>query len=153
MNLTPDDEREIRALVFRYAYAVSRSDPASLATAWSKNCRFELAGVSGQSLTLDGRERVVGYQSEHMGRYEALVQIVGEGIVWAGADGPEGRWLVWEVGRGGGAEHDRMGVVMYSDRYIKEGSRWSFAERKLKVHYNNTSVAPGMYAPLPPLPW
>jgi len=152
MQISPEDERSIRALVFRYAYAVSRADPESLAAAWSKDCRLELAGVTGDTAAFEGRETVVAYQAEHMGRYEALIQLVGEGLVWAGPDGPEGRWIVWEVGRWAGAANDRMGVVMYSDRYLKEDGRWVIGERHLKVHYNNPGLAVGTYAPLPSLP-
>ena len=151
-SFSMEDERAIKALVFRYAYAVSRADGDALETTWAKNCRFELAAVTGESKVIEGREAVVGYQREHMGWYESLVQLVGQGLVWAGLAGIEGQWLVWEVGRRSGADNDRMGIVAYNDRYLHEDGRWVIADRRLKVHYNVSGLPPGAYAPLPPLP-
>jgi hypothetical protein len=150
--LSFEDERAIRSLVFRYAYAVSRADADALESAWAKDCRFELAGVSGEARVLQGRDTVVSYQREHMGWYDSLVQLVGEGLVWAGPDGVEGRWIVWEVGHWSGRSTDRMGIVVYADRYVQENGRWVFGARRLNVHYNNTELPAGTYVPLPELP-
>jgi SnoaL-like domain len=151
-GVTADDEREIRALVYRNAYAVSRADADTLANVWAKDCHFELAGVTGDTMVFDGRDTVVDYQRSHMGRYESLIQHPGQGLVWLGPNGPEGHWIVFEVGRWSGATADRIGLVVYSDRYAHEDGQWKFAARQLKVHYNNPNVPAGTYAPLPPLP-
>jgi hypothetical protein len=151
-TFSADDQREIEQLVFRYAYAVSRSDPDGLSAAWSANCRLELAGVSGTVKTIEGRDTVVAYQREHMGWYESLIQVVGQGLVWAGPDHVEGRWLVWEVGRRSNASSDRMGVVAYADRYVHEEDRWTIASRRLTVHYETLDLPTGTYVPLPALP-
>jgi hypothetical protein len=146
------DEREIRAMVVRYADAISRSDAAALEDTWAEDCRFVLVGVNGLSRELNGRDTVVEYQRAHMGGYGWLLQVVGQGLIWPSGSGAEGRWMVWEIGRRDGAEKDRMGVVCYSDRYAREGGRWTFAERHLAVHYNAEEATSGEYAPLPPLP-
>lgn len=150
-DLGPGDELAIRALVVRYAYAISRADGDALETMWSEECRFHLAGVSGVGRDLEGRDEVVSYQREHMGGYSALVQLVGEGLVWTSQQGVEGHWIIWEVGQRSSSDTDRMGVVAYADRYIQEGGRWVFLERRLSVHYNNEALPSGKYFPLPPL--
>jgi hypothetical protein len=150
--LSLEDESAIKKLVFRYALAVSRADGDSLETIWAEGCSLELVAVTGQELRIEGRDAVVEYQREHMGWYEALVQLVGEGYLWSGPDGVEGRWIVWEVGRRSGSASDRMGVVHYADRYVCETGEWLFSTRRLSVHYDMTELPAGKYAPLPGLP-
>jgi hypothetical protein len=109
--------------------------------------------VAGPVKEIAGRDTVVAYQDEHMDRYSSLLQLVGQGLVRGGADGSaEGRWIVWEIGHTRGAEQDRMGVVCYLDRYVREGGRWLIAERRLSVHYHAEAVATGTFSPLPPPP-
>ena len=152
-EFSAEDEREIRDLVVRYADAISRAEAATLKGLWSEDCRLELVGVTGPVKEITGRDTVVDYQEEHMDRYSSLLQLVGQGLVRSGEDGgAEGQWIVWEIGRGRGAEQDRMGVVCYIDRYVREGDRWLIAERRLSVHYNAEAVASGTYAPLPSPP-
>jgi len=151
-GLSFEDDRAIRAMVFRYAYAVSRSDGDALDAIWAKDCRLELAGVTGVAKVVEGHDTVVAYQREHMGWYDSLVQIVGEGLVWATPDGGEGRWIVWEVGHRTGAANDRMGIVAYADQYVKEDGQWAIAARRLNVYYNTDDLPIGTYVPLPPLP-
>jgi hypothetical protein len=147
------DEREIRDLVVRYADAISRADAAALKGFWAEGCRLELVGVAGPVKEIAGRDTVVAYQDEHMDRYSSLLQLVGQGLVRGGADGSaEGRWIVWEIGHTRGAEQDRMGVVCYLDRYVREDGRWLIAERRLSVHYHAEAVATGTFSPLPPPP-
>ena len=151
--ISADDERAIRALVVRYAHAVSRADADALESTWAANCHFELAGTTGDGKVMEGRDVVVGYQREHMGWYESLVQMVGEGLIWSTSEGVEGRWTVWEVGRWAGSATDRMGVVAYADRYVHEDGRWVIASRRLTVHYDNRGLPTGTFVALQPLPF
>jgi SnoaL-like domain len=148
-----EDEREIHDLVVRYSDAVSRADAALLRNFWAEDCRLQLVGVNGFVKEISGRDTVVDYQEEHMDRYSSLLQLVGQGLVRARADGDaEGRWIVWEIGHTRGADHDRMGIVCYIDRYVRGGDRWLIAERRLSVHYHTEALASGAFAPLPALP-
>lgn len=146
-KLSCDDEREIRDLIVWYSDGLCRKDTSVLRASWSSDCRLRLP-----SLEISGREAVLEYQMKHMGWYESLLQVIGEGILWATESGAEGRWIVWEIGRRSGAEDDRVGVVSYSDKYTRENGRWAIAERFVPVHYNNEHIPAGTFNPLSALP-
>ena len=144
--VTADDEREIRELVVRYADAVSRADPVAWASTWASDAHWDVG-----SRTLHGRPAIVELWTSLLPNYESIVQLPSQGWVGIGPDGVSGRWLIMEILRKQGVEHDALQVACYLDRYVREDSRWVFAHRRLTVAYRG-ELTSGEFHPLPPLP-
>jgi uncharacterized protein (TIGR02246 family) len=141
MALTAGDQVEISKLVARYADAVSRADPSQWAATWAQDSTWHL-----RSSTVTGRDQIVETWKSLLPAYDSIVQIVSQG--WAEDDpaGARGRWLILEILRRPGADHDAMQVTCYTDRYVQEDGRWLFAERGLVVHYAR-QLSPGEFYP------
>jgi hypothetical protein len=143
--MTPEDERDIRELVVRYADAVSRLDPEAWRATWASDAQWDLG-----TRTVVGRDAIVELWTSLLPIYTSIIQLPTQGLVRDGDDGVTGRWLVLEILRKRAAETDAIQVACYVDRYVREDGRWVFAQRQLTPHYKGT-LATGTFVPLPPL--
>jgi hypothetical protein len=140
MALSPADELRISALVARYADAVNRADAARWTATWAAEARWHL-----RTSTVTGRDAIAARWLELLPRYESIVQLVTKGWAEEAPEGARGRWNVLEILRRAGAGRDCLQVTTYTDRYVREGDRWLFAQRRLTVHYS-TEIPAGQFA-------
>jgi hypothetical protein len=131
MALSPVDELRIGELVARYADAVNRADAVQWTATWAAESTWLL-----RTSAVTGRDAIVARWRELLPRYQSIVQLVTGGLVEEAADGARGRWNVLEILRRAGADHDCLQLTAYTDRYVREGGRWLFAQRRLTVHYS-----------------
>jgi hypothetical protein len=143
--MTPEDEREIRELVVRYADAVSRLDPVAWTSTWASDGQWDLG-----TRTVVGREAIVELWTSLLPIYTSIIQLPAQGVVRESADGVTGRWLVLEILRKRDVDTDALQVACYVDHYVREEGRWVFGRRQLSPHYKGT-LPPGAFVPLPPL--
>jgi len=122
---------QIRAIISRYAQAVTAKDEALWSSTWSKAGIWELMGQAPE-----GREAVVEYWKTMMSGIPFVYQLPGEGEIEVDADGQRGTGRVptVEFAKFG----DGPGMLMlgtYHDVYVLEDGAWCFAERRMKVQY------------------
>ncbi|MGH3248276.1 MAG: nuclear transport factor 2 family protein [Trebonia sp.] len=136
MALDPGDELRIGELVARYADAVNRGDAGQWRGTWAADAEWHL-----RTSAVTGRDAIVARWRELLPRYESIIQLVTRG--WAGeaAGGARGRWNVLEILRRAGADRDCLQVTSYTDRYVRAGDGWLFAQRRLVVHYSGEIAA------------
>ena len=145
--LTVADELEIRALVARYHDAVGRSDADAVAQTWASDAQWHLSHRSFR-----GRDAIVDFwKNTIMPPYDSKVfQVLGQGLVAAGPGGAVGRWTFLDIGQKTTDDQAHLEAGCYRDRYVREGGRWVFAERRYSLAYRNW-IAPGDFHGFPPL--
>lgn len=123
------DEREIRNLVARYAYAIESGDVEGWSRTWADEGEWDVLGVTNR-----GREAVVKHLEKLLGGLDFVVQIASGGVLEVGSDTATGRWAVTEHGRfAGGAPLFTLGV--YRDNYVRVEGEWRFARRAFHATY------------------
>lgn len=123
------DELEIRALVSRYADAVSRSDETAWRATWASDGVWELMGMK-----LEGAEGIVDFWRRAMGTFEFVCQLVQGGFVDLEGDEARGRFAMTELGKTKGGDGTLL-VALYEDRYRRTQDGWRFAHRQLHPLY------------------
>lgn len=124
-------EARIRAIISRYAQAVTTKDEALWSSTWSRSGIWELMGQAPE-----GREAVVAHWKGLMGGIPFVYQLAGEGAIEVDEGGRRGTGIVptMEFAKFG----DGPGMLMlgtYHDVYVLEDGAWCFAERRMKVKY------------------
>jgi hypothetical protein len=147
--LAPADELALRDLVARYHDAVCLSDPVAWAATWAPDAEWHLT-----QRTLTGRDAIVEFWTNRiLPPYEGrLFQLLGQGRVWATADGAAGRWTFLDIGRKVSDGHAHMEVCCYRDRYVRDATdaQWRFAERRFSLAYSSW-IDPGEFRGFPPV--
>ena len=134
MALSTADELRIGELVVRYADAVTRADAVQWAGTWAAESTWHL-----RTSTVTGRGAIVARWLELLP--SSIIQLVTKGWAEETADGARGSWNILEILRRPGADRDCLRVVNYTDRHVREGDRWLFAERRLALHYSQETPA------------
>lgn len=141
-TLDSADELTIRALVGRYADAVNLADADAWGATWADKAEWHILDRE-----VVGREKIVELWRSAMGTFEAVIQLVAQGQVWADdAGGAAGRWTIWEVGRKAGSGTFTVGC--YEDRYVREGGEWRFGARRFAATYRG-AIPAGEFFPFP----
>ena len=137
------DELAIRALVARYAEAVSSRNKEEWAATWTDDGAWNVMGMSSQ-----GREDTVALWEKLMGGLEFVVQLANSGTVTVDGDTATGRWQVSEHGKfHGGAAMFTLGF--YKDECVRENGEWRFKTRSFHPLYMGP---PDLSAPHHPFP-
>jgi hypothetical protein len=146
-KLSLEDERDIRNLVTRYHDALTVTDVEAWAATWSKDGHHVLP-----SSTVVGRDAIVDrWANQIIAPYETRIfHLLGQGRLWLGPNGPEGRWMFMDIGRKTFEDDDHLEVNCFLDRYVKEDGQWLFAERRFKLGYRRRIKA-GEFLGFPPL--
>ncbi len=140
-ELAPIDE--IRALVHRYADAVTRHDTPAWAATWASDGAWEI-GRGAQS----GRDSIVAAFETSMALFESVVQMAGNGEASFIGEQGRGRWYMTEYARTK-TGRPLFYVGHYDDEYVIENGRWCFARRELTWHYQGSPDLSGTFGPPP----
>ncbi len=119
-----DDQLAIRALIDSYSDAVFRRDAADWGANWAADARWHLMGQE-----VVGREAIVALWTQAMSGFAFVAFFAQVGAL--AVDGELASGTVWthEVLEAADGSLSRP-VGRYDDRYIKNGERWLFAERR-----------------------
>lgn len=122
-----EDELAIRSLAARYIDAVNRRDAAAWGATWSEQGVWELMGHRAE-----GRTGIVQFWEAAMANFRFAFMLLGSGTIEFDAAGASGRWYLTEHLVGNDDVTQRV-LGMYEDRYVREGGRWLFAERRYTI--------------------
>lgn len=121
-----DDIAALRALHDSYADAVNRVDAEAWGALWAADAHWDLMGMK-----VDGREAIVALWKGAMAGFEFVGFFSQPGALHAAGDSGEGR--VWTHELLVDAKGERRPLGRYDDRYVKQGGRWLFAERRFTL--------------------
>jgi hypothetical protein len=123
------DDLEIRALVARYADAVSNNAGQAWIETWAKDGRWTIGGT-----TSEGQEKLLETWNRLMALFEKVVQLPQNGLVELEGERATGRWGVIELGRPK-AGNPSLILGNYFDVYRRVETSWKFSERRLEIIY------------------
>ena len=126
------DELAIRALVARYAEAVSSRNREQWAATWTEDGEWSVMGQTSK-----GRDETVALWEKLLGSLEFIVQLANSGHVeFDETDGNRatGRWQISEHGKftGGGVIFT---LGFYKDECVREDGEWRFKTRSFHPLY------------------
>ncbi len=124
-------EASIRSIISKYAQGVTSRDDDLWASTWTEDGVWELMGQ-----TIEGRDAAVEFKNSVMGNLPFVYQLPGEASIEIEASGDRG------TGRVPTVEFTKFGdgpgtllLGTYHDVYVRDGDRWCFAERRMKIQY------------------
>ena len=139
--MTPEDA--VRALVHRYADAVCRRDTEQWLSCWATDGQWDLF-----SRSLKGHDELAPFFRRAVSRYEAVVQLVHNGVADLDDGSGVGCWYISEHAKQAGADGSLL-LARYDDRYTCVDGKWLFARRTLIVHYAGPADLSAPFAPSP----
>ena len=124
-------EAAIRSIISIYAQSVTARDHERWASTWTESGIWELMGH-----VAEGRDAAVAYLETLMGGIAFVYQLPGEASIEMDASGERatGHVPTVEFAKFG----DGPGTLLlgtYADVYVREGERWLFGERRMKIQY------------------
>ncbi|MEA2274264.1 MAG: hypothetical protein QOI98_2972, partial [Solirubrobacteraceae bacterium] len=117
--MTADHQLAVRNLVHRYADAVCRRDDAQWASCWAPDGQWDLF-----SRSLQGLGDVMAFYRRAMARYDAVVQLVHNGVVNIANESGLGCWYITE--HAWQAQTGSLLIGRYDDAYIRIDGSWLF---------------------------
>jgi SnoaL-like domain len=138
------DEEQLRDVAARYARGVDTRDAALFASAFHPNGVLELyraASPDEPAARIEGHE-ALGRVVENVARYDKTFHFLGQQSFEINEDRATGEvyCMAHHLTIAGDEASNWVMYIRYHDEYIKVGSRWAIANRK--VHTDWTSVLP-----------
>jgi hypothetical protein len=133
------DELEIRALVARYADAVSNNAGHAWIETWASDGRWTIGGI-----TCEGHHDLLETWNRLMALFEKVVQLPQHGLIELEGGQATGRWGVVELGRAK-AGHPILTLGTYFDVYRRVRTSWKFSERRLELIYSGPPDLKGQW--------
>ncbi len=127
------DEREIRALILRFAGSLDRKDWASYAETFTVDGEFEIMGQRRA-----GRAAIAAGPERDLSKFARLQHIVANESIAVDGDVAEGHWYLFGIHVPSGdrpGEHADIGGC-YRFRARRTAAGWRFAEVRLEVLWN-----------------
>lgn len=123
-----DDDSDVRNLVAQYAQFVKLSDADSIASTFTDDGQLVLPGLPPAS----GTAEIASMMNRVLRRYDAVVQLVHQGIVDVRGPLATAQWHLTELTRrpDGTAQ---MLVGTYSDELQRTDQGWRFTRREFAV--------------------
>jgi hypothetical protein len=144
---TPDDlaaRVALRLLVDTYARAVDRGDAEAVAGLFSAEGRLIAhfhPGPDGSPPVRTGRAEIAAALVGGLAQYQATTHVVGGQVAELDEDHEHARGetvcLAHHVYERDGALRLLVMAVRYQDEYVREGGRWCFAERQLRLDWRD----------------